>query len=372
MIKVGLIGLGKMGLSHQAILNAHPEVNLAAVCDASQYVLSVLNKYTGTKTYTNFREMLDSEALDAVVIATPSRLHGEMVRYALGRDIHVFCEKPFCLDVVEGQELAELAESKKLVNQVGYHYRHVAAFREAKRLVDKGVLGKIHHVRAEAYGPVALRPSGSTWRSSAAEGGGCLYDYACHAVDLVTFIVGAPQAVGGVTLNKIFSRDVDDEVYASFYFADGFTGQLAVNWSDESHRKMSTKLIFWGTNGRISVDRQECQIYLRSQVDVPELIPAGWTIRYTTDLIDPVWYYLRGEEYSRQIDHFALCIQGKVQENESSFASSIKTDSVIRTIKTAANEGRTAVGMPAAKLDKASTQKGFLSFLKNLFSNLKR
>ena len=289
MIKVGLIGLGKMGLSHQAILNAHPEVDLAAVCDASQYVLSVLGKYTGIKTYTNYRQMIDAEALDAVVIATPSRIHGEMVRYALEHDAHVFCEKPFCLNVAEGQELAELAEAKKLVNQVGYHYRHVEAFREAKRLLDAGVLGEIHHVRAEAYGPVALRPSGSTWRSSATEGGGCLYDYACHVVDLVSFMVGAPQAVGGVTLNKIFSRDVDDEVYASMYFSKGLTGQLAVNWSDESHRKMSTKLMVWGTNGRITVDRQECQIYLRSKVDHPEPIPAGWTIRYTTDLIEPVW-----------------------------------------------------------------------------------
>lgn len=372
MIKVGLIGLGKMGLSHQAILNAHPEVNLTAVCDASQYVLSVLSKYTGVKTHTNYRTMIDIESLDAVVIATPSRLHGEMVRYALERDVHVFCEKPFCLDVNEGQELVELAESRNLANQVGYHYRHVEAFREAKRLVKAGILGKIHHVRAEAYGPVALRPSGSTWRSSSTEGGGCLYDYACHAVDLVSFIVGAPQAVGGVTLNKIFSRDVDDEVYASLYFSDGFTGQLAVNWSDESHRKMSTKLMLWGTNGRISVDRQECQIYLRSQVDSPALIPAGWTIRYTTDLIEPVWYYLRGEEYSRQIDHFTQCVQGVVQENESSFASSLKTDNVIYTIMAAANEGRVAVGRHSVGLARTPAKKGFFGFLRILFGNLKR
>ena len=73
-----------------------------------------------------------------------------------------------------------------------------------------------------------------TWRSSKAEGGGCLYDYACHAIDLVNFLHAAPNRVEGTILNKVFSTDVDDEVYATFFFPDGATGQLAANWSDES------------------------------------------------------------------------------------------------------------------------------------------
>ena len=64
MIRAGLIGLGKMGLSHQAILNAHPEVELAAVCDSSSYVLDVLSKYTGVKTYTDYTKMIEACALD--------------------------------------------------------------------------------------------------------------------------------------------------------------------------------------------------------------------------------------------------------------------------------------------------------------------
>jgi len=51
MIRAGLVGLGKMGLSHLSILNAHPEVDVVAVCDSSQYVLDVLAKYTSIKTY---------------------------------------------------------------------------------------------------------------------------------------------------------------------------------------------------------------------------------------------------------------------------------------------------------------------------------
>src|SRR6185503_10580540 len=120
-----------------------------------------------------------------------------------------------------------LAETRRLVNHVGYHYRFVAAFQEARRLVDAEVLGRIHHFRAEAYGPVVVRPSGSTWRTHRAEGGGCLYDYACHAIDLVQYLVGCPDAVDGTALNRVFSRDVEDSVYSTLLYADGKTGQLA-------------------------------------------------------------------------------------------------------------------------------------------------
>jgi scyllo-inositol 2-dehydrogenase (NADP+) len=338
MIRAGLVGLGKMGISHCAILNAHPEIELAAICDSSQYVLDVLGKYTGLVTYDNFQKMLDEAALDCLVVATPSRIHGEMVRTALDRNLHVFCEKPFCLDLDEGRELVSCAESKGLVTQVGYHYRFVETFREVKKLLDAGVLGKVHHVRAEAYGPVILRPSGLTWRTDKKTGGGCLYDYACHAVDLINYLVGPPAAVGGVVLNKVFSRDVDDEVYATLYFQDGTTGQIAANWSDESHRKMSTKICVWGSNGRIVADRQECQIYLRSRVERPLQLPQGWTIRYTTDLIDPVWYYLRGEEYSAQIDHFVRCIKGESVQNISPFSSAVETDRTVTAILNAAEQ----------------------------------
>jgi predicted dehydrogenase len=60
-------------------------------------------------------------------------------------------------------------------------------------VLESGALGKLHHVRAEAYGPVVLRPKGATWRAAKSEGGGALYDYACHAIDLMNFLAGAPM-----------------------------------------------------------------------------------------------------------------------------------------------------------------------------------
>jgi scyllo-inositol 2-dehydrogenase (NADP+) len=328
MLRIGLIGLGKMGLSHFAILNSHPDVELVAVCDTSAYVLDVLAKYTGVKGYTDYARLLDAEKPDAVFIATPSRSHGHLVSAALDRDVHVFCEKPFCLDLEEGQRLMELAEGKCLVNQVGYHCRFIGSFEEVKHFVDAGVLGQIHHIRVEAYGPVVLRSKGNSWRSQKGQGGGCLYDYACHAIDLVHYIAGRPDLVRGTVMNQIFSSNVEDEVYSTFVYANGMTAQVAANWSDGSQRKMSTKLTIWGTNGKVEADRQELHAYLRNAPENFRHFNQGWNTRYTTELTEEVWFYLRGEEYSAQVDHFIKAIEKGRSPIRSSFRSALDTDKI--------------------------------------------
>ena len=353
MIRTAMVGLGKMGLSHLSIVRAHPEIDLVAGCDATTYLTDILSKHAGLKCYADFDRMLDSEQFDALVVATPSKLHAPMVKKALDRGLHVFCEKPFVLDVAAGQELVDLAAAKSLVTQVGYHYRFVGAFKEAARLVKSGALGTIHHVRAEAYGPVVLRRKGGTWRSAKNEGGGALYDYACHAIDLVNFIVGTPTSVGGVVRNSVFSRDVDDEVYSTMHFEGGASGQLCVNWSDESFRKMSTKISVWGTNGRLTADRQECQLFLREAHPALPGTGEGWTVHYTTDLSDEVWFYLRGEEYSAQIDYFARSVKAHRLDGENTFASALEADRVVAMLLG-------EVAMPAAAAAEP-TRKGFWS-----------
>jgi len=356
-----------MGLSHLAILRTHPKINVVAICDTFGMLLSGLNRYTGLKIYSDFDELLENEPLDAVFIATPSRFHGSMVKRALDKNLHVFCEKPFCLDIAEGRELVALAKSKGVINQVGYHYRFLATFIEAKRLLASGLIGRVHHIRAEAYGPVVLRARGSTWRSSKAEGGGCLYDYACHAIDLVNFLYAAPNRVKGTVLNKVFSADVDDEVYATFGFPDGATGQLAANWSDESFRKMSMQIMIWGTNGRMRIDRQEMQIYLKEETSSE--FRRGWNALYTTELTEPVWFYLRGEEYSAQIDHFVRCIQDRTQRQVSSFDTAIQTDVLLGKMIEDASKARSveeAIEAPPQIQYPLPPKRGFAALLKSL------
>jgi len=332
VIRVGLVGLGKMGLSHVSIVNAHPDVQVTGICDATGYLLSVLGKYTGLPTYDDFDKMIAKADLDAVVIATPSAMHGPMVRKALEAGLHVFCEKPFCLDPEESEELAALARSRGLVTQVGYHYRYVGAFAEVKRLVDAGAIGKVTHLLAEAYGPVVLKPQGSTWRTKKTLGGGSLYDYAAHPLNLVNWYAGETRRAGGSVLKPVFSRETDDEVFSTLFLDDDVTAQLSINWSDESQRKMSTKITIWGTQGRISADRQEVQAYLRDGDLAPAGYTAGWNVKYTTELTDEVWFYVRGEEYSAQVDAFVSRVEAGKLEGRNNFDAAAVTDRSIALI----------------------------------------
>lgn len=349
-VRVGVVGLGKMGLSHLSMIRAHPAVSVDAVVDASSYVLDVLAKYTGLRTFDDYEEMLDTVTLDAVIIATPTKLHAAMVRTALERGLDVFCEKPMCLSSADSDALTALAAERSSVTQVGYHNRFVGAFAEVKRLLDAGAIGRVTHVLAEAYGPVVLKAKGSTWRSKRDEGGGCLYDYAAHPLDLLAWYCGAPTGVGGTVLGTVFSRETEDDVFSTLYYPDGSTAQLSVDWSDESQRKMSTKVTIWGTTGRIYADRQECQVYLRDTAAIPSGYEHGWNVRYTTELTEPVWFYLRGEEYSAQLDHFVERVRRRETDGRNTFSSAALTDRVIELLTidagTGASTSEASAGVP--------------------------
>ena len=340
MLRIAIVGVGKMGLSHLAMVNAHPDVQVVGVCDSMGYILDVLSKYTGVATFTDYRKMLDRVDADAVIIATPTSSHYALVSEALDRGIHVFCEKPLTLSSQQSEELAARAQAEGLVTQVGYHNRFVGAFREVKRLLDLEAIGDVTHVTAEAYGPVVLKEKGSTWRSKRDSGGGCLYDYAAHPLDLLNWYFGSPTGVGGTVLGSVFSAETDDQVYSTLRFADAVSAQLSVDWSDESQRKMTTKLSIWGSAGKIVVDRQECQVYLRDTAEPPAGYHHGWNSRYTTTLTPPVWFYLRGEEYSAQIDHFVQSVLARPEtrgSTQNDFASAAATDRMIEMVLVSAS-----------------------------------
>ena len=154
----------------------------------------------------------------------------------------------------------------------------------------------------------------------------------------MNFVVGPPEKVASAQLRSIYSKDVEDAVYASFVYPGGASGTLETNWSDETYRKMSTTLVVQGTKGKIIVDRQECKVYLRQGAEF-EQYPAGWTIRYITELQAPVAFYLRGEEYSAQIDAFVGAVQRGTAEHENSFASAYETDRIIDLVMKAGQAG---------------------------------
>lgn len=333
MVRTGIIGVGKMGISHLAILGAHPEVNVVGVCDSSKMVTDAIGKYSPFTCYADYKKMLEEGKPDAVLVAVPTKYHAPIVKDLLERGIHVFAEKPFCLSPEEGRPLVELARQKKLVNQVGYHNKFVGTFREVKKILESGALGEIYHFTGEAYGPVVVKPKQDTWRSSATEGGGCLMDYASHVIDLINYLLAPVSSVKASLLKSIYSKEVEDAVYALMELSNKVSGVLSVNWSDDTHRKMSTSVTIMGKKGKIISDANELKVFFKDTC--PPGYTKGWNVKYVTDLTDPVNFYLRGEEYSAQLDHFIAAVQGKVANDLNSFESAWHTDQAIHLIKNA-------------------------------------
>ncbi len=360
-VNVAVVGLGKMGISHLAIANALAQFNVTAICDTSEIVGNILQKYTKLPFVSDFEEVTSQPGLEAVIIATPTTMHDWMARKAIEKGLHVFCEKPLTISSAVSRDLANSAQSKGLVTQVGYHNRFIGTFREVKRLLDAGAIGKVSHVQGEAYGPVVLKPTKPTWRGKAGAGGGCLYDYAAHPLNLINWYFGEPEACSGAMLKSGFSSEVDDEVYAALGFANGVTGQISVNWSDHSVRKMTTRITIWGTAGRIYADRQEIQVFLTGNAPIPEGYKEGWTVNYITDLTPPVSFYLRGEEYSAQLEAFGNAIAEGEGSRENSFFSAAETDATIEMIRASAETTGSVGSFGAERL--APRKSGFVGRL---------
>lgn len=332
-LRLGLVGVGKMGLSHLAIANSHDDIEVAGVCDSQGFLLAGLRSQTDLPTFKDFESMLDSAGLDVVIIATSTPSHFDLATAALERRIPVFVEKPLTLSAGQSRALATQAKAAGLANQVGYHNRFIATFQEASRLVASGAIGTVHHVDGRAYGPVVTRASGGgfTWRSRRSEGGGCLHDYASHVIDLMNFVVGPPEEVRGANLSSVHSRDAEDIVNALFSYPGSATGSLEANWSDPSHRKMSTTITIYGSSGKLIADRQELRVHLVDGAEVPGYQP-GWNVRYITELQPPVGFYLRGEEYSAQIDSLVRDVRTGNADGPSSFSTAADTDWVVEQI----------------------------------------
>ena len=331
MLKVALIGAGKMGISHLSILGAHKEVDVVGVCDTSKMVNDFLSRYGKFNCFTDYKKMISEVNPDAVFVAVPTKFHYTIIKDLLEQNMHVFAEKPFCLTVAQGEELVKIAASKKRVNQIGYHNKFVGTFREVKKIVASGALGTIYHFIGEAYGPVVTNKKQDTWRSDPSEGGGCLLDYASHVIDLINDILSPVSASKGSLLKSVYSASVEDAVYSLLELSSGVSGVLSVNWSDDTYRKMSTSVTIIGTKRKIISDANELKVFYKDTI--PDGYSKGWNVKYITDLTEEVDFYLRGEEYSAQIDYFVKAALGKVPNTINTFESAWYTDRAIAIIK---------------------------------------
>ncbi len=331
MLKGAVIGFGRMGLTHFSILNHHPDVNFAAICDSSSFMLKNINKYTKLETFTDFIDMYDKIKPDFVIIATPTSLHYDAVKEAVKRGLHVFVEKPFVLSIAQGEEIIGMLNGNRLVNQVGYVIRFNEVFVKLKQLVNDGIIGKPITYKMEMNGPTVSKPVKNGWRSKKSQGGGCLHDFASHSIDLINYLLGKPRRVTGTVLKSIYSKNVEDQITSTFIHDGNLSGTLLVNWSDVSYRKPAYKFELLGEKGKIIADLHAFKLFLNYEPQDNQY-SKGWNNCYITDFAKPVRFYLRGNEFTRQLDYFIDSVMDREDGNMCTFSDALNTNRIIEEI----------------------------------------
>jgi len=331
-IKLAIIGMGRMGITHYAIINTNPNVEIESLVDTSALILSMLKKYIKIKTYKDYNELFEQSKLDAVLVCTPPNLHFPIIKKAAEKKIHVFVEKPFTTKLNQAAELTQSYKDTDLVNQVGYVNRFNDVFIKVKEYLDNKVIGSVIRFKSEMFScTISKSDESSGWRAFRENGGGAVFEMASHAIDLVNFLIGKPDKVVGSSLNFIYSKNVEDAAFSTFIYRNGITGQLNINWSDTSYRKPTNKIEIFGDNGRILADQYSIKIFL-NKPDTQYKLKRGWNTLNITDVFKAVPFYVRGNEFTRQLYHFVDCIQDKQIQNKCTFADGVNTLEIIENI----------------------------------------
>lgn len=332
-IRLGIIGAGRMGITHYSIINSHPDIKVVAIADTSAVINSLMEKYLHVPTFKDYKNLFNKVKLDAILVCTPPFLNYDILKIAAGLGIHAFVEKPYAVSYAQGLELAELFEQKNLVNQVGYVNRFSDIFIKVKNLIDNNVIGKMLKFKTEMFSSTIVREEiESGWRSDHANGGGAIYEMASHSIDLVNYLLGKPDLVQGTCLTKLYSKNVEDIVSSVFIYKSGISGILYVNWSDGSYRKPTNKLELLGSSGKIVADQHSFKLYLKEE-NLQFGYRAGWNTIYITDVFKNVPFYVRGNEFTSQLYHFVGCIQsgGKIK-TKCTFRDAVDTLEVIENM----------------------------------------
>jgi scyllo-inositol 2-dehydrogenase (NADP+) len=325
-----IIGLGRMGLTHLSILNHHPAVESLSVVESSACFGKAVEKSLGVTCYRDTDELFAAGIPDFMVIATPTSSHSSIATMALQHRVHTFIEKPLSTSATASATLARLANEQGVVVQVGYVNRFNEIFQAVRRLIQSGEIGAPTHISCEIRSPMVSKTTGTSWRSKRSEGGGCLSDIATHGIDLMNFLVGSPSRVIAASLQTLVSSDVDDRVDAFFGY-EGYTGELHVNWSDPSCRKPAYRLNIDTEDGRIIADQHAYKVFKRTPS--AHGVAGEWKTVYITDIAQPVRIYVRGNEFTRQLDEFVDSVVSKQHKTISDFSSALAVDQIVEQIR---------------------------------------
>ncbi len=231
-LRIGIIGVGGISRAHHdSYRGAGAEVVALADPDALN-LRARAARWGVERRYSDFRAMFADGDVDAVSICAPTAVHAPATLAAAASGVHVLCEKPIALDLAQGRTMIEACRAAGVVFMVNHQLRSHGAADLAKRMLERGELGDVTHVRLrQAHdwaGASEVRPSFSTRASS---GGGTLLDNGCHLMDLARFFGKDVDEVYARTATRKFAVELEDTAHVSLRFASGALGTVEVAWT---------------------------------------------------------------------------------------------------------------------------------------------
>jgi len=225
-----------------------PSVEVVAACDPSPVALAGAAD-AGVRGYAELEEMLASEQLDAVTIATPPAEHAGVAMACFRAGLHVLCEKPLALNRREALTILRAAARKRRHLLLATKFRHVPEVMRARELIRAGAIGEPLAFEVSFCAPVDMSKRWNGQRQLS--GGGVLIDNGCHAIDLVAFLLGAVTRVHATPLKPLQQLAVEDSVTIQMEAGAGIIGRADVSWSLSIGR--DSYLVVYGSRGTVEL-----------------------------------------------------------------------------------------------------------------------
>ena len=322
-VKVGIVGMGKMGLLHSAVLNSLNLSKVVAFVDSEKIVTNLLRDLSNTSVYNDYKKMITDEEIDVMYITTPVISHVPIATFCAQNNIHFFVEKPLGRSADECRMLCDVVNENKVFSMVGYYLRYAETFSKVKQLLEKDFLGEIKKVKSTVFQSQELSKS-SGWRfNKKTSGGGVLIDLGSHLIDLLLWYFGKIKNVQG-KIQSNYNLEVEDTAQANLKFENGLSCHLNTSWNVKNYRLQEVTIEIEGSLGKLTVNEDFIKMMDYRNSD-------NNTTTYRQEFYTGVPIDVGGPEYTRENIDFINCIQNNKQPMLNIF-SSLQTQNVIDSI----------------------------------------
>ncbi len=250
-IRIGIIGHGFMGHSHEEMLTKMDGYQVVAIADIDPAQLEDVKE--GILRYTDYRELLKHPDIDTVIVVVNNNQHLKVVKDAAAAGKNIICEKPAAMSVAEFDEMMGAVNAAGVKFTVHQQRRLDPDFRTIKEIYDKGMLGDTYTVKNQLYG---FNGNMHDWHVYISEGGGMLFDWGVHLLDQILFMV--PEKITSVYANmrNVINFEVDDYFNIQLRFASGFTAEveLGTYYLKDSPKWFERHWFLSGNKGSAYVD----------------------------------------------------------------------------------------------------------------------